>query len=163
MVILASDKMLHDGAAEAVVENVVLEGTDHVNAACKKFQRADIHRFNPSRVDQRHRNAFGFEKLCGFLSQSKHISQSNQRHLTSVLYDFGLSDLQQFGLRFRFCSGAGATRVPDSDGTLVIIHDRPEHVDELLFVLRLHVHHIGYMTEVPDIKKPVVSRTVVAG
>ena len=35
-------QMLHDGATETVVENVILERADHVNTACKELESADI-------------------------------------------------------------------------------------------------------------------------
>ncbi len=45
-------EMLHDRAAKAIVQNVVLERADHFNSPGKEFQSADIQRLNPSRVDQ---------------------------------------------------------------------------------------------------------------
>ena len=44
-------QVLHHGAAESVVQNVILDRANHVDTARKKFERSGVHRFDPARID----------------------------------------------------------------------------------------------------------------
>ena len=80
----------------------------------------------------------------------------------AVLHDFGFADLEQFRRRLRLRAGAGAARVADGDRTRVVVRHRPEHVDEFVFILRLHVDDVGDVAQVADVEEAVVRRAVVA-
>src|SRR5205085_2419335 len=54
-------EMLHDGAAETVMQDVVFNRTDDFNPASEKLERAGVDRFDPPRVDERDRESFLFE------------------------------------------------------------------------------------------------------
>ena len=43
-----------------------------------------------------------------------------------------------------------------------MVGHRPEHVDEFVFILRLHVHDVGDVAEVADVEEAVMRRAVVA-
>ena len=45
--------MLHDGAAETVVQDMVLERADDLHAAREEFQGAGVERLDPARIDER--------------------------------------------------------------------------------------------------------------
>src|SRR5215469_2242962 len=154
-------KVLNNRAPKAIVEDVIFEGTDYIDTPCKELQRAGVYRFDPSRVDQCNRNAFGFQNFCSFLGHGEHISQPEECHIATMLNDFGLAYLQQLRFWFRFSARACPTRVSDRNRTVMIVHHSPKHVDKLLFVLRLHVYHVGYVPEIPNVKKTMVSRTIV--
>src|SRR5450631_1737580 len=51
-------QMFHDGTAESVVQNVILDGADDLDAARKKLQRSRIERLDPTWIDQCDGNAF---------------------------------------------------------------------------------------------------------
>src|SRR5438128_360390 len=46
-------QMFHDRAAEAIVEYVIFDRSDHFHAPCEELERASVHRFDPARIDQR--------------------------------------------------------------------------------------------------------------
>src|SRR6266481_6337586 len=48
-------QMLHHRAAETVVQNVIFNRADDLDAASEKFERARIHRFDPTWIDERNR------------------------------------------------------------------------------------------------------------
>src|SRR4029077_6538009 len=68
-------EMFHHSATETVVEDVILERANHLHTAGKKFQCADIERFDPTRVDECHGDAAGFELLPCFLRHLKHVAE----------------------------------------------------------------------------------------
>ena len=56
----------------------------------------------------------------------------------------------------------GAARVADGDGAGVVVRHGPEHVDEFVLILRLHVDDAGDVAEVADVEEAVMGRAVVA-
>ena len=67
-----------------------------------------------------------------------------------------------FGAGFRLRAGAGAARVADGDRAGVVVGHRPEHVDELVFILRLHVDDVRDVAQIADVEEAVVRWAVVA-
>src|SRR6266699_4759063 len=129
--------MFHDGAAKTVMQNVVFNRADDVDASRKKFERAGVHWFDPARVDERDRNSFFFELARRFFGDFKHVAQSEDRHITPMLHDLRLADLEKSGFRLNLRAGTGTARVTDGDWTRIIVGHCPEHVDEFVLVLRL--------------------------
>jgi hypothetical protein len=60
----------------------------------------------------------------------------------AVFDDFRLADFEELRVRFRLYAGADAARVADGDRAARVIGHRPQHVHELVLILRLHVHDI---------------------
>src|SRR5947209_5400839 len=154
-------QMLHHRTSEAVVQNVIFDGADDFDAACKKFERAGIKRLDPARIDERHRNAFLFQFARGFFGYFKHVAQTKDRHVTSVLDHFGLSDLEKFGFSFDLRTSPRAARVTDGDRTSVVVRHRPEHIDKFIFIFRLHVHPIRNVAQITDIEQAMMRWAVV--
>ena len=48
-------EMLHDRAAEAVVQDVILDRANNTDAARKELERAGVERLDPARIDKRDR------------------------------------------------------------------------------------------------------------
>src|SRR6266536_3488246 len=92
--------MLHDRAAKAVVQNVIFNRADDVNAASEEFQSAGVHRFDPPWIDKGNGNPFFFQLARGFFCDFKHVAQAEDRHVASVLHHLCLANLEE--LRFRF-------------------------------------------------------------
>jgi len=67
-----------------------------------------------------------------------------------------------FGDAFGTRAGPGAARITDRDRAGAVVRDRPEHVDEFVFILRLHVDEVRDVPEIADIEEAVVRRAVVA-
>src|SRR5690349_17579418 len=107
------------------MENVIFEGTDDVGAPGEEFQGPGVDRFDPTRIDQGDRDAFSLEKVCCLLCEGKHISQAEKCDVATVLDNLRLSDLEQFWLRVRLCSGACSTRIANGNRTLVIVCHSP--------------------------------------
>ncbi len=128
--------MFHDGAAKTVMQNVVFNRADDVDASRKKFERAGVHWFDPARVDERDRNSFFFELACRFFGDFKHVAQSEDRHIASVLHDLRLTYLEKLRFRFNFCAGPRTARITNGNRAGVVVQHRPEHIDEFIFVLR---------------------------
>src|SRR5206468_3806821 len=91
-------EMFHHGAAKAVVQNMVFNRADDLDAACKKFEGAGVHRLDPARVYERDRDSFFFELARRFFGDFKHVAQSEDRHVTPMLHDLRLTYLEK--LRF---------------------------------------------------------------
>ena len=51
-------QMFHHRAAETVVQNVIFDRADDLDAAREKFERAGVHRLDPARIDERNGNSF---------------------------------------------------------------------------------------------------------
>src|SRR4051812_20499666 len=127
-------QMLHDGATETIVEDMVLERADNVDSARKKLDRSGIERLNPSRIDQGHRNAL-FLQLAGSLFRDfEHVSESENGDLTPMLHDLRLADFKKFRRGFWHRSRSRAAGVADGDRAGIVIGHRPEHVDEFIFI-----------------------------
>ena len=60
-------QVFHDRAAKPIVENVIFECADYINAARKKLKCAGIHGLDPSRINQGDGNAFSLQKAGCFL------------------------------------------------------------------------------------------------
>ena len=155
-------QMFHDRAAETVVQNVVLNRADHFDAAREKFERAGVDRFDPTRIDQRDGNSFLLKFARGFLGYFKHVAKPEDCHVAPVLYDFRLADLEKLGLRFDFYAWPRSSRITNSNRTGVVVRHGPKHIDELVLILRLHVHPIGDVSQIPDIEQTVMRWAVVA-
>src|SRR5205814_359366 len=155
-------EMLHDRASETVVQHVVFDGADNLHAAREEFERAGVERLDPARIDERDRDAFFFELARRFFRHFEHVSQSENRDVAPMLHHFGFADLEQFRRGLWHRARAGAARITDRDRAGIVISDRPEHVDEFIFILRLHMHEVRDVPEIADIEKPVMSRAVVA-
>src|SRR5438094_8480281 len=87
-------QMLHHRAAETVVQNVVFNRTNHLNAAGKKFERTSVERFDPARVNERDRNSFFLQFPGCFLRHFEHVAESEDRDVSSVLHHLGFPDLE---------------------------------------------------------------------
>ncbi len=144
------------------MQNVILERADDLHAAREKFQRPGVERLDPARVDERDGEPFGFQFPGCFFAHFIHIAETENRHVLAMLQHFRLADLEQFGTGLRLCAGAGTARITDRDRAAVVIRHRPEHVDEFVLILRLHVNHVRDMPEVADVEEPVMGRAVVA-
>ena len=155
-------EMFHDGATEAVMQDVIFQSANHFHAAGKEFEGARVDRFDPARVDQGHGNTLGLQFAGGFLRHLEHISQAKDGDVPSMLDHFGFADFEQLGLGFRFGAGAGPARVAHGDRSGIIIGHGPKHVDELVFILRLHVHDVRYVAQIPNIEEAVMGRAIVA-
>ncbi|KAF5407301.1 MAG: hypothetical protein Udaeo2_25760 [Candidatus Udaeobacter sp.] len=79
-----------------------------------------------------------------------------------MLHDLGFADLEKLGLRFDFCARSRSSRIANSDRTRVVVRHGPQHVDEFVFIFRLHVHPIWDVSQIPDIEQAVVRRAIVA-
>ena len=80
----------------------------------------------------------------------------------AVLDDFGLADFEQTRLLLGLRAGAGAARVADGDGAVVVVGHGPEHVDEFVLILGLHVDDVRDVAQVADVEEAVVGGAVVA-
>ena len=80
----------------------------------------------------------------------------------AVLDDFGFADLEQLRRRFRLRAGAGAARITNRDRAGVVVRHRPKHVDEFVFILRLHVDDVRHVPQIADVEQAMVRRAVVA-
>src|SRR5258706_15214054 len=58
-------EMFDDGAAEAVVQDMVLDGADDFDAACKEFDGAGIERLDPAGIDHSGADALCLEQVGG--------------------------------------------------------------------------------------------------
>ena len=65
-------------------------------------------------------------------------------------------------MSFRLRAGAGAARITNRDRARVVVRHRPEHVDELVFILRLHMHDVRNVPQIADVEQAVMRRAVVA-
>jgi len=61
--------MFHDRAAETVVQHVVFDRTHHFDATREKFERASVHWFDPSWIDQCDGNSFLLKFARRFLDE----------------------------------------------------------------------------------------------
>src|SRR5215469_1784013 len=96
--------MLHYRAAETVVQDVVFNSANDLDAASEKFERAGIHRFDPTRIDERDGNSFFFELARGFFGNLEHRAEAEDRDVAPMLYDLGLANLQEPRFWFYFCA-----------------------------------------------------------
>ena len=78
-----------------------------------------------------------------------------------MLYHFGFANLEELWFRFDLRAGAGTARIANGNRTRIVICHRPKHVDELVFVLRLHVHPIRNVPQITDVEQAVMRRSVV--
>ena len=67
-----------------------------------------------------------------------------------------------FGAAFGTAPVPAPRGITDGDWPGVVVGHRPEHVDEFVFILRLHVDEVRDMPEIADIEKAVMRRAVVA-
>src|SRR4051812_2707429 len=155
-------EMLHDRAAKAIVQNMVLDRADDFDTTREEFQGAGIERLDPARIDQRYGDPLLLEFFRGFLSNLKHVAEPEDGDVPSMLDHLGFSDLEKLWGGFWNGAGAGSAGITDRDRTRIIICDRPKHVDEFIFILRLHVDDVWHVPQIPDIEQAVVGRSVVA-
>jgi hypothetical protein len=79
-----------------------------------------------------------------------------------VLHDFRFANLKKFWFRFDLRACSWTSRVADGDWTGVVVRHCPEHVDEFVFVLRLHVHPIRDVAQITDVEQTMMRRAIVA-
>src|SRR6266498_1509471 len=154
--------MFHDRAAKTIVQHMVFDRTHRFDATREKFERASVQWFDPSWIDECDGNSFLFKFARRFLGYFKHVAQSKNCYVASVLNDFGLANLEKFGFRFNFCARTGTARITDSDRAGVVVRHGPEHVDKFIFVLWLHVPPVRDVSQVPDVEQAVMRWAVVA-
>ena len=65
-------------AAEAVVQDVVFERADDIDAAGEEFEGAGVERLDPARVDDRGADALRFELRGGFLGHLAHAAEAEE-------------------------------------------------------------------------------------
>ena len=154
--------MLDDGGAEAVVEDMVFDGAEDFAAAGEKLDCRGVEGLDPTGVDDRRGDTEFFQFLGGGEGEFAHVAEREDGRACAVPQNLGFADLEKLGF-FRWNdSRAGAARVADGGGAFVV-GDRPEHVGELGFVLRLHVDDAGDGSQVADVEEAVVRGAVVAG
>src|ERR1700676_1939193 len=107
--------MLHHGAAETVVQNVIFNRADYFHTAGEEFERTGVERLDPTRIDKRDGNAFLFQLLGRLFGDFKHIAESEDGDVAPMLHNFSLTDLEEFGFCFRLCTSARAARITDGD------------------------------------------------
>lgn len=152
----------HHATAEAVHEDVVFEGADDLHFLRDLGDHGSIERLDPAGVDEGDGLAFGFELLLRGLGSFDDVADGDECDVGALGEDFGLADLEQLRLVFGAHAGAGAARVADGDGALLVVRHGPEHIDELVFILRLHVDEAGDAAQVGDVEQAVVRGAVVA-
>src|SRR5204863_9474035 len=108
--------------------------------------------FDTGRIDRGDGDSFFLELLRGLFRDLGHVAESEDRHVASVLYHFSFADLEQLRGRLRHGAGARAARITNRNRPAVVVRDGPEHVDELVFILRLHVDEVRDVTEVADVE-----------
>ena len=155
-------KLFHNGGSVTIVQNVVFESADDFAAAGEKFERGDVHRFDPARVDKGNGNTFRFEEAGGFFGHFKHVAKAEEGDLATWLDDFGFADFEDFWGGFGNGSSPCTARIADGGGTILMVRHGPEHVDKFVFVARLHEDQAGDVAEVTDVEKAVVGGAVVA-
>src|SRR5947199_5379467 len=99
-------QMLHHCTTKAVMQNVIFNRAHDLYAAREKFQRARVHGLDPARIDERNGNSLLFKFARGFFGDFKHIAQAKNRHVASVLYNFGLANLEKLGFGFDLYTGS---------------------------------------------------------
>src|SRR5438874_3348334 len=155
-------QMFHDRAAETVVQNMIFDRAHDFDTAREKFERAGIHRFDPSRIDERDGNSFLLQFAGGFLGHFKHVAKPEYCHVAPMLHDFRLADLEQLGFWFDFCAWPRPSRITNGNWAGVVVRHGPKHIDELVLILRLHVPPIGDVAKVPNVEQTVMRWAVVA-
>ena len=141
---------------------MVLHGAEDIAPRGEKLDGRGIEGFDPSSIDDRCRDPEFFEFGGGGEGEFAHVAEGDDRCAGAVAEDFRFADFQKAGL---FCGdgpGACAARVADRRRP-VVVGDCPEHIDEFLLVLRLHVDDARHWAEVGDVEESVVGWTVVAG
>ena len=155
-------EVFHHGAAEAVHEDVVFERADDLDLRGEGLDAGGVERLDPAGIDESDAEALGFQLLLGDFGDFHHRTEGDEGDIGAVGEDLGLADLHEHGLVLGLHAGAAAARVADGDGALVVVHHGPEHVDELVFVLGLHVDDAGDAAQVGDVEQTVVRGAVVA-
>ena len=80
----------------------------------------------------------------------------------SIIKYAPFADFEQFGNLLGDSACAGSTRVTDGDRPGIVVGYRPKHIDEFIFILRLHVNEVRYVPQIPDIEKSVMRWTIVS-
>ena len=104
----------------------------------------------------------GGKEVGGLLGHFDHVAEAEENNAASVAEDFTLSDFKDLRMLLRLGSCAGAARVTDGDGTLMVVGHGPKHVGEFFFVLGLHEDEVRDVAEVADVEESVMRRPVVA-
>ena len=79
-----------------------------------------------------------------------------------MLHYFGFADLEELRFRFDLRAGARTARVPHRDWAGIVVRHGPKHVGKLVFVLRLHMHPVWDVPQIPDVEQAMMGRAVVA-
>ena len=93
-------QMFHYRAPKTVVQNMIFNRADDLDAAGERFKRSSVQRLDPTWIDKRNRNSFLFQFGGGFFRNLKHIAQAENRYVAPMLHDFRFADLEKFRLRF---------------------------------------------------------------
>jgi hypothetical protein len=112
-------EVFDDGAAEAVVQNVVFHRADDIDAAREKFDRAGVERLDPARVDDGGGDALRFECLRRLSAISHMPPRPKIATCVPCLTTSALPISRIFGCVLRLRAGARAARVADGDGAVV--------------------------------------------
>ena len=65
-------EMLHHGAAETVMQNVIFNRADHLHATSEELDRASVERLDPTRVDEGNGDTVRFKFFVVLLCDFEH-------------------------------------------------------------------------------------------
>ena len=150
-------------AAEAIVEDVVFKGANHLAAAGAVFEHSSVQRLDEARIDEGHRKSEGFEAGFDVLGHGKHRAEADERDVAALGEDFRLADFEKFPVGRNRRSADGAARVADGGGTGIVGGHRVKHVGEFILVLGLHLDEVRDVAEEADVEQPMMGRAVIAG
>ena len=110
-------EVLDDGAAEAVVQDVILEGADDLALLRKSFEHGAVERLDPARVDERGADPALREQFAGLRGHLEHVAEADERDVSpSASTTSALPISSSTGLSFGFAPVPDAARVADGDG-----------------------------------------------
>ena len=153
---------LDNRKSKTIVENVILKGANDFGVGCKFGDGAGVERLNPAGVDEGDAVATGFELFLGFEGELHHGPQRDEADVGSFLEDLCLTDGEEFGFLLDGGTWSVSPRVADGDRAVLVVCHGPKHVDEFIFILWLHVDEAGHMAKIPNVKKTVVGRAIIA-
>ena len=157
-----AEQLKHAGT-KAVVQDMVFHGDHDLAFLGVSADEFCIEWFDETWIDEGDGVAEGLEFLLGFQGDLIHVAEADDGDIVSVLDDLAFADFQQGGFRFWLGTNAGTTWVTDGGGAVIVVGHGPEHIDEFVLILGLHVDDSGDGAEVGDIEQAVMGRTIITG
>ena len=153
---------LHHRTAEPALYGVLLDRNDGTSLLVDPLENPSVERLDESHIHHLSGDSLLLQNLRGIHTRPDHRADGQNRHILALFPKNLPSSDGQGHLAPVHEPPSGAPGIPEPDGSILVLHRETEHRPEFVLVLRCHHYHAGDLTEIAQVERTMVGRTILS-